>query len=75
MNKYYLTFGESHKDRQGMSLRGCYTIIEAEKKSEARDIAFRHFNQKWAFLYDNPQEPGIIKYNLSYIPLKLLLDK
>lgn len=75
MNKYYITFGFAHKDTKGNSLANCYTIIEAETEQEARDVMLNspHFgNKNWAFIYDNPITPGVIKYKLSYVPFNQL---
>lgn len=48
MKKYYFTFGCGIDDPH----RNCYTVIEANSYSEARDIMVDRFGLKWAFQYD-----------------------
>ena len=73
MKKFYITFGFSHKDTKGGSLANCYTIIEAETEEKAREKMFAHpLGAQWAFIYDNAVTPGVIKYNLSYVPFTQL---
>ena len=71
--KFYITFGFAHKDTKGNSLASCYTIIEAETELEAREKMFAHpLGHQWAFIYDNPITPGVMKYKLSYVPFNQL---
>jgi hypothetical protein len=52
--KFYFTFGQSHSHLiKGFTYdKDLVVEIEAESKSEARNIMFRFFRDKWAFLYD-----------------------
>lgn len=73
MNKYYVTFGFGHKDSKGNSLAKCYTIIEAENQSKARDIMFASpLGQQWAFMYNSAQDAGVMKYGLNLVPFTQL---
>lgn len=73
MKKFYITFGFAHKDTQGNSLANCYTIIEAETEEKAREIMFASpLGSQWAFIYKDAITPGVIKYNLSYVPFNQL---
>ena len=73
MKKFYITFGMIHKDTKGNSLANCYTVIEAETESEARNKMFASpLGQQWAFMYKSAQEAGVLKYKLMLVPFNLL---
>ena len=46
MKKFYFTFGNGQKHE------GCFTIIEARTRQEARDRMVIKFGLMWAFQYD-----------------------
>jgi hypothetical protein len=73
MNTYYITFGAVHIDKNGNSLLNCYTTIEAENRTAAREKIFSEYGKKWAFMYDSPEEAGIMEYNLIYVAYELLV--
>lgn len=73
MKKFYITFGQNHVDRNGLSLKNCYTIIEAETEEEARKKMFAHpVGHNWSSLYYSAQEAGVLRFKLNYVPFKSL---
>ena len=46
MEKYYFTFGFSHKQANG------FYVIKAKNSEQARKKMFEKFGVKWAFQYD-----------------------
>lgn len=80
MEKYYFTFGVSHK------YGGHYVVIEGTDYDDARSKMFKMFGNKWAFQYteqqwkDNEQlakqEGRTIETELTdYIPYNKNIEK
>jgi hypothetical protein len=73
MAKFYITYGNGTKQRH------CYSIIERDSYTEARDYLFRAIGNAWAFLYtedewcpknqDEPQTQAE-RFGLTEIPLQ-----
>lgn len=70
---FYFTFG------QGSAFRHRYVEIEVRaidpyppestgaprtNQSAARDIMHRHFGDRWAFVYDSPEQAGVQAHGL-----------
>lgn len=73
MNTYYFTFGSGHHDTKGRSLMGWYTSIKAEHETEARQIYYAKFGDKWSGTYTDPAfQEQIEKYSLRYEPFEFL---
>jgi hypothetical protein len=73
MKKFYITFGFSHTDTKGHSLKNCYTVIEAQNEEKAREKMFSHaLKNQWAFLYPSAQDAGVLRYKLNLVPFNLL---
>lgn len=58
MKTFYVTFGSNHD--VGMD---SWVEIEAETYEEAREIAFKTFDRRWAFIYSEE------KFDKSWHPL------
>ncbi len=61
LKKFYFTFGF------GQKYENCYTIIEAEDSSRAREIMFATFGRMWAFQYNSAEEAGVEEFNLKLV--------
>jgi hypothetical protein len=65
MNKYFVTYGF------GSNLGQCYSMVEAENYSEARNLIHEITDGAFAFCYDEKEFEGqVADYNLSLIPLQ-----
>jgi hypothetical protein len=61
--KYYFTFG------CGQKLAGCYVVISATSREEARTFMMKVYGAKWGFSYDEKDFlPQIEKYGLREVP-------
>ena len=72
MKKIYFTFGA------GQQNEGCYTVIEAEDWSSARNQMNQRFGNKWSFQYDESQwilGPDSVGYKSRAKLLGLDVDK
>jgi hypothetical protein len=67
--RYTITFGSAHLNPlTGLSLGGKYIQTPPlPSRQDARDWAFRRFNQHWAFEYKSPEEAGADKYALEEV--------
>lgn len=75
MQRYYFTFGSKHvlprtelfkgHELQGWSLGNHYVKIEAKDQSEARQVMFGIFGDKWSSCYTEETFQQMIKYNLK----------
>jgi hypothetical protein len=73
MNKYYITFGAKHKDKDGMTLKNCYTVVYAVSEEEARDKIMKSpQGSNWSTLYYSAQDAKVIENHLIYIPFAML---
>jgi hypothetical protein len=71
MSTYYITLGGGHHDTRGRSLMGWYTTIDAETETEARQIYFAKFGEKFSFSYTAERFAGQVeKYGLQYEPFE-----
>jgi len=61
MGKYYFTFGF------GQVHQGCYHVIEARTRAEARADMFRKFGNNWSMMYDTAEQAGVKKYGLREV--------
>lgn len=51
--KAFVTFGQNHRHTVAEQVfdKDTVAVIHAETEEEAREIAFKTFSDKWAFLY------------------------
>ncbi len=61
MREFIFTFG------CGQPHEGCYTVIQAETRGEAREEMFRRFGQKWSMQYDLREDAGVERFSLREI--------
>lgn len=62
MRTFYFTFGFDHATEPS------YTWIECDTAEGARAQMFAAYQDKWAFMYDDPIEAGVTRFHLKYIP-------
>jgi hypothetical protein len=61
---WIFTFGFGHVAPDGTSLRNRFIRIPGGF-AEAREEMVRRFGLQWAFQYENEEEAGVAKYNLT----------
>lgn len=65
MAKFFITYGN------GTNLRNCFSIIEAEFESGAREILKEHIENKYAFIYTADEFAGQVEqFGLEEVPLQ-----
>lgn len=56
MPNFYITFGDKYRHEEHPINEAChpdgYAVIKADNMTRAREVAFKHFKQYWAFIYD-----------------------
>ena len=62
MRAYYIVFGFDQV------LSDKYTVVWARDITEARERAHRVYGNLFLGVYDNPEEPGINKWQLQWVP-------
>jgi len=71
MNKYYVSFGQTHAHAISGNTatfdKDSIAVIKAANIEEARKIAFDTFGQKFAFIYED--EPNMAFFPRGFIEL------
>lgn len=49
MNRYFLTFGQDHPNKDG------YEVVHAEYYTQARALVVEKHGRQWAFLHDSKE--------------------
>ena len=71
MTEYIVTFGFDHVDPvTGESLSGCFVRVPAEVEWRAREYVKETYGRKWAMLYTDEEQAGVVKNGLTERPLR-----
>jgi hypothetical protein len=67
MTESVFTFGYGQHCECGRSLAECYTVLEAEHWTDARDRMIELWGQTWSRQYDTPEQAGVSQFGLTLI--------
>ena len=80
-SKFYFTFGSSHEDSKGESLRMSYVVIEAPDEGTAREEMFAARGSKWSFCYGadefrgQPEEYNLTERSLESVTIETAVKR
>jgi hypothetical protein len=67
MTMAVFTFGYGQHCECGRSLAECYTVLEAEHWTDARDRMIELWGQTWSRQYDSLAQAGVEQHGLTHI--------